>query len=127
MSNRYGHQRPPYPLYTLQADGGDLQPPSFSQPPDIRFNSISVTNPSYSVYGGTYGRFLAGLGQEDGGVPAPPPPPTEPPPSEPPPDYDLMINQAACSLALGITRIMWGGVGLAGGILVGRMLWRKGR
>lgn len=62
MSNRIVGTRPPYPDYaSTPLFGGDLPTIDQGGPPDLRFSSM---NPAYSVYAGTWGRQLAGLGQE---------------------------------------------------------------
>lgn len=50
---------PPYPVYTRQRFNGDLPSAGSMGPPDVRPSSL---NPAYSLYAGTFGRHLAGLG-----------------------------------------------------------------
>lgn len=59
MSARAKGLRPRYPVYTSgnRVPWGDLPPPGAFGPPDMRPSEL---NPHYSVYGGAYGRPLAG-------------------------------------------------------------------
>lgn len=59
MSARDAGSKPPYPVYMPEPTQGQLPTPQQIGPPDTRPSQL---NPAYSVYRGTWGRFLAGLG-----------------------------------------------------------------
>lgn len=62
MASRFSRLRPPYPRYRDERFYGSLPCAPINAAPDLRPSDF---NPAYSVYAGSWGRNLAGLGSMD--------------------------------------------------------------